>query len=228
MLKGYFVHKLPDSVPTNFDFSFVIGKLGLNTDPTFDGNWEKVKRIHRGIYQRPIVNATDDAFKHSAFLIELCNYHNPDWNDKPLVLNILVPNLDLTFITVWLTQIIEQLHPKEKPLLFTTPKHWNVNLQGGPNSEVVSKTILQQADILCSQYNVALPEKLLYVDKLKYWEYSNGLMQYAPDGVFESIVPSVVVSPPADEVPSTPPVVNPLAADLNIHIVCPHCKNQIF
>jgi hypothetical protein len=229
MLKGYFPHKLPDLVPSNFGFAFVLGKLGLNTDPTFDTNWDKVKYIRRGIYQRPIVNATDDAFKHSSHLIELCQFHNPGWNDMPLLLNILVPNIDLTFINVWLTQIITELKPKEKPLLFTTPKHWNVNLQGGPNSEVVSKTILQNADLICSQYKVALPEKMIYVDKLKYWEYASGLMQYAPDGVFESVVPPVAADPPpADTDPATPPVVNPLASDLTIHIKCPHCKNQIF
>jgi hypothetical protein len=228
-LRGYFPHKLPDLIPSNFGFAFVLGKLGLNTDPTFNANWEKVKYIRRGIYQRPIVNSTDDAFKHSSNLIELCQYNNPAWNDMPLLLNILVPNLDLTFISVWVSQIINELHPKEKPLLFTTPKHWNVNLQGGPNSEVVSKTILQQADIISSEYNVELPSKLLYVDKLKYWEYSNGLMQFAPDGVFESVIPPVVIDrPPADSDPSTPPAIDPLAKDLTIHIKCPHCKNLIF
>ncbi len=228
-LKGYFPHKLPDLIPSSFGFAFVLGKLGLNTDPTFEANWDKVKYIRRGIYQRPIVNSTDDAFKHSSHLIELCQYHNPMWNDMPLLLNILVPNLDLTFINTWLTQIITELNPKEKPLLYTTVKHWNVNLQGGPNSEVVSKTILQNADLICSQYNVEQPSNLLYVDKLKYWEYSNGLMQFAPDGVFESVIPPVAADPPpADESDPSTPVGQAFLPDINIHIKCPHCKNLIF
>lgn len=237
MIKGYFPHVLPDLIPSNFGFAFILGKLGLNTDPTFDTNWERTRYIRRGIYQRPIVTVDNDAFKHSAFLIELCAYHNPAWNDMPLLLNILVPNLDLTFINVWVDQLVNQLKPKEKPLLFTTAKYWNTNLQGGPNSEYVSKNILQKADIMCSQYNVELPPKLLYVEKLKYWEYSKGLMQYAPDGVFEKIAPVVVNDPPPADTgtppaensdPSTPPAVGQLATDLTIHLTCPNCKKQIF
>jgi hypothetical protein len=230
MIKGYFPHKLPDAIPSAFGFAYVLGMLGLNTDPTFDAVWLKTSHIRRGIYQRPIVNSTDDAFHHSAFLIQLCNYNNPTWNDMPLLLNILVPNLDLTFINTWVTQITNALHPKEKPLLFTTLQHW-IDLQKGPNAEVVSKTILQKADIMISQYRVSLPSKALYVDKLKYWEFENGKMQYAPDGVFERVIPAVVSEPPpADENPYVPPAdqLPATSKDVNIHLFCPKCNQKIF
>ena len=238
MIKGYFPHKLPDLIPNAFGFAFVLGKLGLRTDPTFEPHWQLVSHIRRGIYQRPIVDAENDAFKHSAFLIELCNYNNPAWNDMPLLLNILVPNIDLTFINTWVEQIINGLHPKEKPLLFTTPAHWAA-IQKGPNAEVVSKTILTKADILSSEYNVKLPSKVLYVDKLKYWEYENGKMQYDPDGRFESVTPAVAVIPPpaddpvGDNLPDSggvPAAVDQPASTTGgfIHLACPYCKKTIF
>jgi len=229
MIKGYFIHKLPDAIPTAFGFAFVLGKLGLKTDPNFDANWAKVVHIRRGIYQRPIVNSTDDAFHHSAFLIELCQYNNPAWNDMPLLINILVPYLDLTFINTWTSQIIDQLHPKEKPLLFTTPAHWE-SLQKGPNAEFVSKTILQKADILSSEYNVKLPSKVLYVDQLKYWEFENGKIQWAADGLFESVevnasVPAVSTEP---EVPDSSTEGDGSSTGGFIHLACPYCKKTIF
>jgi hypothetical protein len=225
MIKGYFPHKLPDLIPTAFGFAFVLGKLGLNSDPTFEANWQKVSHIRRGIYQRPIVTAENDAFKHSAFLIELCNYYNPAWNDMPLLLNILVPNLDLTFINTWVSQIVDTLNPKEKPLLFTTPAHW-ANIQKGPNAEVVSKTILQNADIFSSEYRVSLPSKVLYVDRLKYWEFENGKMQYAPDGVFEPVIPPVPDPDGPQDSGGVPAAV--VLQDLTIHLICPKCNQKIF
>ncbi len=231
MIKGYFVHKLPDAIPSAFGFAYVLGMLGLNKDPTFDANWLKVAHIRRGIYQRPIVNATDNAFQHSAFLIQLCQYNNPAWNDMPLLLNILIPGVDLTFINIWCDQIINALHPKEKPLLFTTLKHWG-DIQKGPNAEVVSKTILQKADMMISQYRISLPSKPLYVNKLKYWEFESGKMQYASDGIFEHVIPAMVDLPDSGGAPAavpTDPAVQPPAASTAYPIIhtCPHCGRKL-
>jgi hypothetical protein len=177
MIRGYFVHKFPDAIPATYGFAFVLGMIGIQKEPSFDTNWQKVSRIHRGIYQRPIVTVDDDAFKHSAFLVELCQYNNPAWNDMPLVINALMPAVDLTFLNTWLDQLINELKPKVKPLIYITLKHWR-ELQSGPNAEIVSKRILLKANIISSQYNVSSPETPLYVDRLKYWEYENGKMQY--------------------------------------------------
>ena len=227
MIKGYFVHKLPDAIPSSFGFAYVLGMIGIARDPTFDANWDKVKHIRRGIYQRPIVTSYDDAFKHSAFLIELCQYNNPAWNDMPLLLNILQPNVDLTFINVWVDQITNGLHPKEKPLLFTTPAHWEA-IQKGPNAEVVSKTILQKADLFSSEYKVNLPGKPLYVEKLKYWEFENGKMQYAPDGVFAMQEQGENTPEEGNPQGSTTEGESTSITDFTIHLTCPHCKMPIF
>ncbi len=211
MIKGYFVHKFPDAIPDMYGFAYVLGMVGIQKDPNFDANWKKVARIHRGIYQRPIVTAENDAFQHSSFLVELCQYNNPAWNDMPLLINALMPNVDLTFLSVWLDRVITQLNPKVKPLIYVTPKHW-LEMQSGPNAEVVSKRILLQANIISSQFNVTLPEKPLYVDKLKYWEYENGKMQYDENGQFE-----------ANNIPVPPP---PSGDALPLVHTCPYCGKQ--
>ena len=203
MIKGYFVHKFPDAIPSSYGFAFVLGLIGINTDPTFDANWKKVFRIHRGIYQRPMVTAENDAFQHSSYLVQLCQYNNPAWNDMPLVINALMPAVDLTFLDVWLNQVILQLKPKVKPLIYITQKHW-LEIQSGPNAEVISKRILLKANLLSSQFNVSLPETPLYVDNLKYWEYENGK--------FEAV-----------NVPPPPP---PSGDELPLVHSCPYCGKQ--
>lgn len=207
MIKGYFPHKTPDSIPGNFGFAFILGKIGLQTDPNFSKYWDLCSRIRRGIYQRPVVTAEHDVFHHASYLVELCQQYNPGWNDFPLMLNILAPNVDLTFINNWVEYLITELKPNMKPVLFTTLKHWNVNLQSGPNCEVVSKTILQKAELFLSQYRVELPSKPLYVDKLHFWECADGAIQYAGDGQFEKVV--IPATPPAETPPpvgETPPI----------------------
>jgi hypothetical protein len=213
MLRGYFVHKFPDAIPDSYGFAFVLGMIGINKEPSFDANWKKVSRIHRGIYQRPMVTAEDDAFKHSSYLIELCQYNNPAWNDMPLVINALMPGVDLTFLGVWTNQVITELQPKVKPLIYVTPKHWKEML-GGPNGEIVSKRILMQANLISSQYKVALPETPQYVDRLKYWEYENGKMQFDENGKFEPV-----------NVP-TPPPPAPVGDELPLVHTCPYCGKQ--
>ncbi len=207
MIKGYFPHKTSDAIPASFGFAFILGKIGLQTDPTFSKHWDLCSRIRRGIYQRPVVTAEHDAFHHASFMLELCQQYNPGWNDFPLMLNIMAPNVDLTFINVWVEYLIEQLKPNMKPVLYTTLKHWNVNLQSGPNCEIVSKRILQKAELFLSEYKVELPSKPLYVDKLHYWEHADGAIQYAGDGLFEKV--ALPASPPAGETPpptgETPP-----------------------
>jgi hypothetical protein len=225
MIKGYFPHKHPNLIPSAFGFAFVLGKIGIVNDPAFSLNWDKVKSIRRGIYQRPVVTAENDAYNHSAFLIELCNYNNPDWDDMPLLLNIMQPNVDLTFINTWVSQIVNCLHPKEKPLLYTTPSHWE-NIQKGPNAEVVSKTILQSADIFSSEFKVKLPGKVLYVDKLKYWEHELGKMQYASDGVF-AVQEQGKNAPETGNLPGST-VESVTITDVTLHITCPHCSKRIF
>jgi len=211
MIKGYFVHKFPDAIPSSYGFAFVLGLIGINTDPTFDANWKKVFRIHRGIYQRPMVTAENDAFQHSSYLVQLCQNNNPAWNDMPLVINALMPAVDLTFLDVWLNQVILQLKPKVKPLIYITQKHW-LEIQSGPNAEVISKRILLKANLLSSQFNVSLPETPLYVDNLKYWEYENGKMQYDENGKFEAV-----------NVPTPPP---PSGDELPLVHSCPYCGKQ--
>jgi hypothetical protein len=210
MIRGYFVHKFPEAIPASYGFAFVLGMIGIQKDPTFDINWQKVSRIHRGIYQRPMVTVDDDAYKHSAFLVELCQYNNPAWNDMPLLINALMPAVDLTFLDVWIDRVTTQLSPKVKPLIYITQKHW-LEIQSGPNAEVVSKRILLKANILSSQYKVSLPETPLYVDRLKYWEYENGKMQFDEYGKFEAV-----------NVP-TPPPPPPAGDELPIVHSCPHC-----
>jgi hypothetical protein len=128
----------------------------------------------------------------------------------PLLINALMPNVDLTFLNVWLDRVITQLKPKVKPLIYVTPKHW-LEMQSGPNAEVVSKRILLQANILSSQYDVSLPDKVLYVDKLKYWEYENGKIQYDENGQFE-----------VNNIPVPPTPTDALSL---IH-TCPYCGKQ--
>jgi hypothetical protein len=213
MIRGYFVHKFPDAIPASYGFAYVLGMIGIQRDPTFDANWLKVSHIHRGIYQRPNVTAENDAFKHSAFLVELCQYNNPAWNDMPLMINALMPYVDLTFLNVWVERIIYNLNPKVKPLIYITPKHWN-EIQSGPNAEVVSKKILLSANLISSQYKVSLPDPLRYVDRLKYWEYENGKMQYDEYGKFEPV-----------NVP-TPPPPQPVGNELPLVHSCPYCGKQ--
>ena len=225
MIKGYFPHKTPAAIPGNFGFAFILGKIGIQTDPSFSKYWDLCARIRRGIYQRPVVTAEHDAFHHASYMLELCQQVNPAWNDFPLMLNIMAPNVDLTFINNWVDYLVHELKPNMKPVLFTTLKHWNVNLQSGPNCEVVSKTILQMAEIFLSQYKVELPSKPLYVDKLHWWESADGAIQYAGDGQFEKVVVAVqeppTPPPPSDVTPpsgggSTDPIT--LTGDLEITI----------
>ena len=211
MIRGYFVHKFPEAIPASYGFAFVLGMIGIQKDPTFDGNWLKVSHIHRGIYQRPNVTVDDDAFKHSAFLVELCQYNNPAWNDMPLVINALMPAVDLTFLNTWIDQVILHLKPMVKPLIYITQKHWK-ELQSGPNAEIVSKRILLKANLLSSQYNVSLPVTPQYVDRLKYWEYENGKMQFDEYGKFEAVNVPPPPPPPGDELPL-------------VHS-CPYCGKQ--
>jgi hypothetical protein len=226
MIRGYFAHKFPLEIAESYGFTFVQGKIGTTTDPAFGGLWDQTAAIHRGIYQKPMVTMVNNAYEHSSFLVELCQQHNPQWDDFPLVLNILQPNVDLTFISTWLEQIYTELHPKMKPLLYTTVKHWNTNLQGGPNAEPVSKTILLNAELLVSQYKVELPEKPLYVTQVRWWEYSNGRMQFAEDGVFEKqVVTPIPVDTGGGDQPGTG---MGLLGDITLHMVCPHCGVKIF
>jgi hypothetical protein len=210
MIKGYFPHKLPDAIPGNYGFAFILGKLGLVTDPNFAMLWDRCAHIRRGIYQKPIVTPDNDVHAHFSFLLELCQQINPVWNDFPLMLNILAPNVDLTFINNWVGRIETELKPAMKPVLYTTLKHW-ADIQKGPNAEAVSKTILQKAEILLSQYNVELPERPLYVEKLHFWEYQNGFMQYAGDGIFQKVAvqPAPDPNPDPDPDPIPDPIPNP-------------------
>ena len=123
----------------------------------------------------------------------------------------LMPAVDLTFLAVWLEQVIVELKPKVKPLIYITQKHW-LEIQSGPNAEIVSRRILAQANLLSSQYNVSLPVTPLYVDRLKYWEYENGKMQYDEYGKFEAV-----------NVPTPPP---PSGDELPLVHSCPYCGKQ--
>jgi hypothetical protein len=68
--------------------------------------------------------------------------------------------------------------------------------------------------LISSQYKVALPETPLYVDRLKYWEYENGKMQFDENSKFEPV-----------NVPVPPPL-PPQGDELPLVHTCPYCGKQ--
>ena len=201
-MKGYFIHNLPDEIPSNYDFCFVRSRIGVNPDLTLDKNWHNTRYLSRGLYQFPKPTADDDVYEHSSIMVQDSWYY-PD--AKWIVLCGLY--VDLQWINMWVGKIADQTDML--PVVYTTYNNWDA-ITTGPNAESVVSAITTKGRLCMSKYGVQKPILPKYTNKLYFWEHAQNKILYEPAGLEVDSGFNYGDEPGTDPIEPDPPVEPPV------------------
>lgn len=215
MKSGYIYNVKPDLFPSKYEFIYYIGITGTTRDPLFLEKWNQQVAAKRGVIHRPKLDPDEKVVYNnaSAFLSLLNDLGYSNWNNGiPFIIDIFGVPSDLQFnldhLRIYGDYITEhfKIAGGAKPLLRVNHKTWS-DWIGKNRTEALR--LLEDFDLLLSQWGVNQPTSLLDVGKPAWWEYENGLIKNDPSRMWEYTPPAEPPVEPPEE-PVEPPVVIPV------------------
>lgn len=180
MKSGYIYNVHPDEIEDNHDLIWVFGTLGNQRNPDALKNWGNLAGWKRGVIMQPKLSAGVGVNENASKFIELLNdLHYSDWNNGvPFIVDIYAASgtarFGLDHLRTLGIYITNYYNAQLKPLLRVNLTLWNAWMA---SNSIETTRLLQDFDILLTQWGVTKPATVAGYGLPYYWEYQDGMIK---------------------------------------------------